>query len=72
MEKFYTLKQFAEIEGSSVRTVQRRIAAGEGPVVTEISPRLIRIADEDAKAHWRARRKLPPGYKEAAAEARES
>jgi hypothetical protein len=60
--KFFTYKQFAEIEGTSVRSVQRRIAVGEGPPVTEISPRHKRISEEDAIGYWRRRRKLPPGY----------
>jgi hypothetical protein len=62
MKKVNRLKAFAKKIGMSERHVQRLIAAGEGPVLTELGKRIKGVADDDGDAWLARRRKLPPGW----------
>jgi predicted DNA-binding transcriptional regulator AlpA len=58
------LIELAAQAGLSLRTVQREISRGEGPVVTQLSQRRIGVAEADADAWLASRRRVPPGSKE--------
>jgi predicted DNA-binding transcriptional regulator AlpA len=62
MKKVHRLKSFAKKIGMSERHVQRLIAAGEGPVLTELGKRIKGVTDDDGDAWLARRRKLPPGW----------
>jgi predicted DNA-binding transcriptional regulator AlpA len=62
MKTVIRLKSFAKKIGMSQRHVQRLIAAGEGPVLTELGKRIKGVTDDDGDAWLAARRKLPPGW----------
>jgi len=62
MKTVNRLKSFAKNIGMSERHVQRLIAAGEGPVLTELGKRIKGVTDEDGDAWLAARRKLPSGW----------
>jgi hypothetical protein len=62
MKKVHWLKSFAKKIGMSERHVQRLIAAGEGPVLTELGKRIKGVTDDDGDAWLARRRKLPPGW----------
>ena len=53
MKKVHRLKSFAKKIGMSERHVQRLIAAGEGPVLTELGKRIKGVTDDDGDA-WLA------------------
>ncbi len=55
--KFLPLKEGAEVTGTSVRTLRRRIAEGELPAY-RIGPRAIRVRLEDVEA---LARRIPTG-----------
>ena len=61
MKTVRRIKEFAKKIGMSERHVQRLIAAGEGPVLTELGKRVKGVTDDDGDA-WHRRRKLPPGW----------
>jgi hypothetical protein len=62
MKTVNRLKSFAKKIGMSDRHVQRLIAAGQGPVLTELGKRIKGVTDDDGDAWLAARRKLPPGW----------
>jgi hypothetical protein len=62
MKTVRRIKSFAKKIGMSGRHVQRLIAAGEGPVLTELGKRTKGVADDDGDAWLARRRKLPPGW----------
>ena len=45
--RIYSLKEVAERDGVSVRTIQRVIDAKAGPVITQLSKRRIGVAEDD-------------------------
>ena len=61
MKPVRRIKSFAKKIGVSQRHVQRLIAAGEGPVLTELGKRIKGVTDDDGAAWLASRRKLPPG-----------
>jgi hypothetical protein len=61
MKTVYRLKAFAKKIGISERHVQRLIAAGEGPVLTELGERIKGVTDDDGDAWLAGRGKLPSG-----------
>jgi hypothetical protein len=62
MKTVRRIKAFAKKIGMSERHVQRLIAAGEGPVLTELGKRIKGVTDDDGDAWLAGRRKLPPGW----------
>jgi hypothetical protein len=62
MKTVYRLKPFAKKAGISLRHLQRLIAAGEGPILTELGERINGVTDDDGDAWLAARRRLPPGW----------
>jgi hypothetical protein len=62
MKTVYRLKAFAKKIGTSERHVQRLIAAGRGPVLTELGERIKGVTDDDGDAWLAGRRKPPPGW----------
>ena len=62
MKTVRRIKSFAKKIGMSERHVQRLIAAGEGPVLTELGKRIKGVTDNDGDAWLAGRRKLPPGW----------
>jgi hypothetical protein len=62
MKTVHRIKAFARKIGMSARHVQRLIAAGEGPVLTELGKRIKGVTDDDGDAWLARRRKLPPGW----------
>ena len=62
MKPVRRIKSFAKKIGVSQRHVQRLIAAGEGPVLTELGKRIKGVTDDDGAAWLASRRKLPPGW----------
>jgi hypothetical protein len=62
MKPVRRIKSFAKKIGVSQRHVQRLIAAGEGPVLTELGKRIKGVTDDDGDAWLASRRKLPPGW----------
>jgi predicted DNA-binding transcriptional regulator AlpA len=62
MKRVSRIKSFAKKIGVSQRHIQRLIAAGEGPVLTELGKRIKGVADDDGDAWLARRRKLPPGW----------
>jgi hypothetical protein len=62
MKTVNRLKSFAKKIGMSERHVQRLIAAGEGPVLTELGKRIKGVTDDDGDAWLARRRQLPPGW----------
>jgi hypothetical protein len=62
MKPVRRIKSFAKKIGVSQRHVQRLIAAGEGPVLTELGKRIKGVTDDDGAAWLARRRKLPPGW----------
>ena len=62
MKTVRRIKSFAKKIGMSGRHVQRLIAAGEGPVLTELGKRVKGVTDDDGDAWLARRRKLPPGW----------
>jgi hypothetical protein len=62
MKTVYRLKPFAKKVGISLRHLQRLIAVGEGPVLTELGERINGVTDDDGDAWLARRRKLPPRW----------
>lgn len=54
----FDLKRAAADIGISLRGLQRLIAQGEGPVVTQLTPGRIGISDADLTVWLRSRRRL--------------
>jgi hypothetical protein len=53
---------FAKKIGMSERHLERLIAAGLGPPITELGERTWGVTDDDGDAWLAARRRLPPGW----------
>jgi predicted DNA-binding transcriptional regulator AlpA len=49
-DRVLTLSEFAAVVGFSVVTLRRRIAAGDGPIVTQLSERRIGIRVRHGRA----------------------
>jgi hypothetical protein len=62
MKTVYRLKRFAKKAGISLRHLQRLIAGGEGPILTELGERIKGVTDDDGDAWLAGRRRLPPGW----------
>jgi predicted DNA-binding transcriptional regulator AlpA len=62
MKTIRRIKAFAKKIGMSQRHVQRLIASGEGPVLTELGKRIKGVTDDDGDAWVAKRRKLPPSW----------
>jgi hypothetical protein len=54
------------------RSLERLVAAGEGPPVVRISARRCGVLENDLNERLLSRRRVPPGYKPALAPASES
>jgi hypothetical protein len=54
-----TLSKIAERDDISLSTLKRQIARGEGPVVTQLSPRRVGVTEQDY-LDWVARRRRRP------------
>lgn len=65
MKRLITFKEFCNLGGFSERHGQRLRARGEGPPVIQIGDRQFRIDEDGGKAWLHARRKVPPGFKDA-------
>ena len=59
-----SLAEFSQLAGFTLRTLHRLLAAGEGPPTVRLSPRRVGILEQDAEAWLRARRTVPPGWKD--------
>jgi predicted DNA-binding transcriptional regulator AlpA len=57
--KILSMKEIAELEGRSLRSVQRQNKAGEGPPLIQLSPRRIGVDEDDYRAWVEARRLTP-------------
>jgi predicted DNA-binding transcriptional regulator AlpA len=48
-----TLRETASIAGVAYSTLKRLISEGNGPVVTRLGPRIVRVTDENREAWMR-------------------
>lgn len=56
-----TLREWCEVNGFSWRTGHRLIKSGQGPVITQLSPRRIGITIANDRA-WKAARERRPQH----------
>jgi hypothetical protein len=63
-DKVESLQEVAYAGGLSLRSLQRRISAGEGPPIVHLSSRRRGVIRRDRKRYYQSLRRFPPGYTE--------